>query len=55
MSKGLNPDQNHRFVGPDLGQTRLQRLLEDDKLSLATMLLAFVMMMMIMTSKLDRF
>ena len=55
MSNGLNPDQNHHFVGPDLGQICLQRLSEDDKLPLATMLLAFVMIMMIMTSKLDRF
>ena len=26
MSKGLDPDQNQRSVGPDLGPNRLQRL-----------------------------
>ena len=31
MSKGLDPDQDRRSVGPDLGPICLQRLSADDK------------------------
>ena len=30
-SNGLDPDQDRRFVGPDLGPNCLQRLSADDK------------------------
>ena len=35
MSKGLDPDQDRRFVGPDLGSKCLQRLSADNKSHLA--------------------
>ena len=31
VSNGLDPDQDQRFVGPDLGPNCLQRLSADDK------------------------
>ena len=31
VSNGLNPDQNRRSVGPDLGRKRFQRLSADNK------------------------
>ena len=31
VSSGLNPDQDRRSVGPDLGLNCLQRLAADDK------------------------
>ena len=31
MSNGLDPDQDRRSVGPDLGPNSLLRVLEDDK------------------------
>ena len=31
VSNGLDPEQDRRSVGPDLGPNCLQRLLDDDK------------------------
>ena len=33
MSNGLDPDQDRRSVGPDLGPDCLQRLSADDKVA----------------------
>ena len=33
MSNGLDPDQDRRFVGPDMGSDCFQRLSADDKIA----------------------